>query len=247
MERPRGLFKLRNSQLDARILRSSALARRATQEGQFAQSISASPLDAPLLAQRKRRLRLPHSVAAVAAAAATSPNQMHKRPPGLDCAIVASRPPLPPPPPPPSSPPTVGVRSHIAVAASLLFFSLSLSPAASICIFPLSPSGRYTSGRRHLAASCLAHTPARRCDFFSRGQGEVMFALVTFRKPAVSACQGATPGDFGVRGAVSSISRGPFPRPCVLSTSSRRRGDAKLFCQKALKEGRETRPFVTLC
>lgn len=133
--------------------------------------------------------------------------------------------PLPPPPPPPSSPPAVGVRSHIAVAASL-FFSLSLSPAASICIFPLSPSGRYTSGRRHLAASCLAHTPARRCDFFSRGQGEVMFALVTFRKPAVSACQGATPGDFGVRGAVSSISRGPFPRPCVLSTSSCRRGDA---------------------
>lgn len=38
-----------------------------------------------------------------------------------------------------------------------------------------------------------------------------------------------------------------FPRPCVLSTSSCRRGDAKLFCQNALKEGRETRPFATLC
>lgn len=84
--------------------------------------------------------------------------------------LLRVSPPPPPPPPPPSSPPAVGVRSHIAVAASLFFF-FSLSPAASICIFifPLSPSGRYTSGRRHLAASCLAHTPARRCDFFFPG------------------------------------------------------------------------------
>lgn len=69
-----------------------------------------------------------------------------------------------------------------SVPQRLLFACLCHSAAGTPCGCPC------------LASCCFHCMPAHQCDF-SQGQGWVMFVLVSFRKPAVSVCQGVTLGN----------------------------------------------------
>lgn len=73
------------------------------------------------------------------------------------------------------------------------FFFISQQPPICMCV---SPCGRYgvCVWVSMFGTELLHCMPARQCDF-SRGQGEVMFVLVSFGKLAVSVCQGVTLGN----------------------------------------------------